>query len=82
VTSAPGPSSGTQITATASCPAGKEALGGGVNTSVSNPAERHKYAVYASYPSGASQWTGSAVVTNGFQGTRTLTVTAYVLCGE
>jgi len=68
----------TLVTAVATCPAGKVALGGGgqVTTTSGN---KGRVQLTGSYPSAAGQWTAVAVV-NQALGANTLTVTAYVLC--
>jgi len=81
VTSAAGPSLGTTVTATATCPSGV-ALGGGGETSVSNVAERDNFVIVSTFPSSATVWTVTAVVTANFGGGRTGTVTPYVLCSQ
>jgi hypothetical protein len=70
----------TYVTATATCPATKVLLGGGVLvTTTAN--QKDRAVVAASYPSAADTWTGRGVVaTAALGGTNTMTVTAYALC--
>jgi hypothetical protein len=78
VVSAGGAAANTVVTATASCAAGKVALGGGALVTTTSVASR--VALQASYPSGAGTWTARGVVTQGLGGSSTMTVTAYVIC--
>jgi hypothetical protein len=76
--SAAGAAANTVVTATASCAAGKVALGGGALVTTTAVASRA--ALQASYPSAVGTWTAIGVVTQGLGGSNTMTVTAYVIC--
>jgi hypothetical protein len=80
VTSAPAAPSGTVVTANVSCPAGKVVLGGGAETTTSKPDDRFRFAFVASYPSDASTWRASGVVTVTLSSGATATITPYALC--
>jgi hypothetical protein len=64
-------------TSTATCAAGTKLLGGGANVTQGNAT---KAAVSASYPSNATTWTGTAIVT--VTGSGSASITAFALCGS
>lgn len=80
VVSADGPARNTLVTATATCPLGKVAIGGGglITTTVS---QKERAQLQSSYPSATDTWTVIGVVAiNALSTGNTMTVTAYVLC--
>jgi hypothetical protein len=80
VTSAANAPRNTTVTATASCAAGKVALGGGGQVTTT-AAQKERAVLTASYPSGVGTWTAVGVVGIAALGAgQTMTVTAYVLC--
>jgi hypothetical protein len=79
-TSSAAAAAGTQVTATASCASGKEALGGGGQVTTNDTNEH--VALSESYPSSASQWTAVGTVMQDLNASKTMTVQAYVLCSE
>jgi hypothetical protein len=80
VTSAAAAVAGTLVTATATCAAGKVALGGGGRITVSAGTPEFSVAMRSSYPSAANTWTVVAVVTVTLPVLMSTTVTPYVLC--
>jgi hypothetical protein len=66
------------VSSTASCAAGKVALGGGARVTTTAVASRA--VIQASYPSAAGTWTAAAVATANLGAGNTMTVTAYVIC--
>jgi hypothetical protein len=83
VTSAAGAGQGTQVTATASCPAGKEVLGGGAQvTTTETGTNRYRVVLVSSYPSNATTWTAVGMNVVAMSAGRTFTVTPYALCSE
>ncbi|MCC6238306.1 MAG: hypothetical protein IT299_12155 [Dehalococcoidia bacterium] len=81
VTSAANAAKGTTVTATAACAAGKAILGGGaqVTTTDTNNA---RAVLVSSFPNTPGTWTAIAVVADAnLTGGRTISVTAYALCG-
>jgi hypothetical protein len=80
VTSANGVGAGTLVTATATCAAGKVALGGGGRITVSNGLAEASVSMRSSYPSAKDTWAAVAVVTVTLPLVTSLTVTPYVLC--
>ena len=68
------------MTATATCAAGKVALGGGGAITVSSGPAEAFVSLRSSYPSAADTWTAIAVVTVGLPLLTSTTVTPYVLC--
>ena len=80
VTSAPNPPRNTTVTATATCPLGKVALGGGARVTTT-AAQKERALLTASYPTASDTWTAVGVVAIAALGWgQTMTVTAYVLC--
>lgn len=69
------PALGTQVTATATCAAGKVLLGGGARVTGGNGS-----ILNSSYPSSTTTWTAVGEVVLVQLGT--FTVTAYALCSE
>jgi hypothetical protein len=80
VTSANGVIAGTLVTATATCAAGKVALGGGGRITVSSGLVEASVSMRSSYPSAAGTWTVVAVVNAALLAGTSTTVTPYVLC--
>jgi hypothetical protein len=78
VASAAAAAANTVVTATASCSAGKLALGGGARVTTTAPVARA--VLQSSYPSAPGTWTATAVTTAGLGAGRTMTVTSYVIC--
>jgi hypothetical protein len=82
VQSASGAPAGTQITATASCPAGKHLLGGGALTGTTGGGAVGL--VMADYPSSVSTlagtWTATALVAANNPGGGRTTIQAFALC--
>jgi hypothetical protein len=82
VTSAANAARNTTVTATATCPAGKVALGGGAQVTTT-AAQKERALLTASYPSAVGTWTAVGVVGIAALGAgQTMTVTAYVLCSQ
>ena len=82
VTSAANAPRNTTVTATAMCPAGAVALGGGARVTTT-AAQKERALLTASYPSAAGTWTAVGVVAVGaLGGGQTMTVTAYALCSQ
>jgi hypothetical protein len=80
VTSGAAVGAGTLVTATATCPSGKVAFGGGGQITVSSGLANAFVSMRSSYPSAADTWTVVAVVTVALPALTTTTVTPYVLC--
>jgi hypothetical protein len=70
---------GTVATATATCPAGKKILGGGVTLTVTVPAQHNRAVVRENYPSAADAWTGTLIITSGLVGAQA-TISVYAVC--
>ena len=71
----------TNGTSTATCPAGTIMLGGGANITQGNNGT--KAVVASSYPSAASAWSATAMVTVAGTGTGSpASITSYVICGS
>jgi hypothetical protein len=80
VTSAPNAPRNTTVTATATCPLDKVALGGGARVTTT-AAQKERALLTASYPTASDTWTAVGVVAiAALGGGQTMTVTAYVLC--
>ena len=77
--SAAGATSGTVLTATATCPAGMKILGGGASYTVSNSAQTIRVDLIASIP-GVNVWTASVRVNQTLGSGVTATVRAYAVC--
>jgi hypothetical protein len=80
VTSANAVGAGTLVAATATCAAGKVALGGGGRIAVSSGLAESSVSMRSSYPSATNTWTAVAVVSVALPLLTSTTVTAYVLC--
>jgi hypothetical protein len=80
VTSANGVGAGTLVTATATCAAGKVALGGGGRITVSSSLAEPSVSMRSSYPSATNAWTVVAIVNATLLPGTSTTVTPYVLC--
>lgn len=72
------PRIGTTISASAQCPSGKSALGGGARATSS--AGDEKVGLVASYPDSSSSWSAKGTVNRALGRRAALTVEAYVLC--
>jgi hypothetical protein len=79
VVSAVNPAANTVVSATASCPAGTNVLGGGARVTTT-AAVVSRAVLQASYPSAAGTWTATGVTTGALGAGRTMTVTAYAIC--
>jgi hypothetical protein len=77
ITSAAKAQTGTTASVTATCPAGL-VLGGGAQATTSDSS--HSTAIYESYPSSATAWTATGVVTTSLGNGVTMTVTTWVVC--
>jgi hypothetical protein len=73
-------SAGTTITATATCGVGKVLLGGGGQVQTTGAADN--VSVLASYPSSTTTWTTTGVVLGTIGASKSVTVTAYAICGN
>jgi hypothetical protein len=80
VSSVTNPPVRTQITATASCAAGKVVLGGGARVTATTQVER--VTLTSSYPSNTTTWSAIGTVTSNMNQGNTFTVTAYALCSQ
>jgi hypothetical protein len=67
------------LLATATCPTGSVALGGGGRIATAVAPAKVAF-VRSSYPSSTTQWTVEAVVIRPLNRDETVTATAYVLC--
>jgi hypothetical protein len=70
---------GTVATATATCPAAKKILGGGITVSTSVAAQLNRAAPRENFPSAANAWTGTIVITSALVGS-TATINVYAVC--
>jgi hypothetical protein len=77
--SAAGANAGSTVNVTVSCPAGKVLIGGGGQAS--NNDSGQKTALVESYPTSTTQWSATGAVMANLSNGKTLTVTAYALCG-
>jgi hypothetical protein len=73
------PSNGTALTASATCPAGKVALGGGASLTPTSGMNATRITLRSSIPS-AGGWQATAVVTANFTGGGTAGLTAFAIC--
>jgi len=83
VVSPPRPMVGDIFDATATCPAGQQATGGGVRTATSDPRDTTRSHMLESGPVPGvppSAWFGRVAITNGFVTGDVLVVTVSVLC--
>jgi len=78
------PEVGTLLSATATCPPGQQATGGGVSAAPSNSADDSRIHTLESGPVAGTvppvQWFGRIGVTQRFSTGSVLTLTVYVLC--
>jgi len=84
VTSSSNPAVGTQVSATASCAAGKVLLGGGAQVTATG-GQQARVVLTSSYPSSTTVWTAQATVITALSGSgagNTVTVTPYALCSQ
>lgn len=81
-TSANNPNTGTTLTSTATCAAGKVILGGGAVAAVSDVSQTGKIGLLQSYPSSTTVWTASVTVVANINGGANASVTAYALCSQ
>lgn len=72
---------GTTITAVARCAAG-HVSGGGGRVEASTPGQPSRVALVGNWPSGAGEWTASAVVTQNLSANGTASVTAWAICAS
>jgi Collagen triple helix repeat (20 copies) len=70
---------GTVASATATCPAGKKILGGGVTITVTVTAQQSRVAPRDNFPSASNAWTGTLVITSGLIGA-SATISVYAVC--
>ena len=68
------------MTATATCTGGKVLLGGGGQVQTTGAAQ--DVAQLASYPSSSTTWTTIGVVLANIGASKSVTVTAYAVCGN
>jgi hypothetical protein len=71
---------GTQVSSTASCPAGKTLLGGGARVTGAGGAPNNAATLSESYPSAANTWKGVGTVTATLSGGNKIAVEAYAVC--
>ena len=72
---------GTSVTATATCPQGQFALGGGAQVSASGPSNR-SVTLRSSYPTSTNGWRAVGSVIAPLGAGEQMTVHPYVLCGK
>jgi Collagen triple helix repeat (20 copies) len=70
---------GTVASATATCPAGKKILGGGITITVTVTAQQSRVASRDNFPSASNAWTGTLVITSGLVGA-SATISVYAVC--
>ena len=70
---------GSIATATATCPAGRKIIRGGVAVSTSVASQLNRAATRENYPSAPNAWTGTLVITSGLVGS-TATINVYAVC--
>ena len=70
---------GTVISAIATCPSGTKVLGGGYRLDESLQTQQSRVRSSDSFPSGASEWTASAIVTRTLVGSEA-SITALAVC--
>ena len=75
------PATGTQLSATATCPSGY-LLGGGGRVTVNGPVQFRSVALFESYASAPGTWTVSGVVLARLGGAAQMVVRAYVVCSS
>jgi hypothetical protein len=75
------PPVGTTVTATATCPKGEIALGGGAQVSASAQASE-SVTLRSSYPTSTNGWRAAGSVIGTLGPTDQMTVRPYVLCGK
>ena len=70
---------GTVASATATCPAGKKIMGGGITITLSIPTQLNRAAPRENYPSAPNAWTGTLVITSTLVGA-SATISVYAVC--
>jgi hypothetical protein len=75
-----GANAGTMVSATVSCTNGGMILGGGAKISANSNGELKKVALLASYPSSATEWTGTMVLNGDLGANKSASIQAYALC--
>ncbi|HET7454708.1 MAG TPA: hypothetical protein VFJ76_04235 [Solirubrobacterales bacterium] len=75
------PVAGTQVSSTATCPAGKTLLGGGARVSTAGSGTPANAALLTeTYPSASNTWKATATVGTTLSGSQKIGVEAYAIC--
>jgi hypothetical protein len=75
------PTAGTQISSTATCPAGKTLLGGGGRVTTAGSGTPANAAILSeTYPSASNTWKAVGTVGTTLSGSQKIGVEAYVVC--